>query len=243
MNSGGALYSIRCVLRLATDEVEKRSRLIASNNHNGLFLITATQLADIENDQVVPTLYMLSSLSVIYKMHLCSLCELYPIIHGCSKPNTTMLDIHRQLYVNTCDKLQNRSWESVLSTKCGESFEAPSQTSKSSLDPRIYVVLGAIDANPGNVMQMASLAAKVNLSISRLSHLFKSYMGISLSDYVRNRRLEYARRLLDSTFLSVKEISTNVGFNNESHFVRMFRRSFGVTPLKYRKASASHSGQ
>jgi AraC-like DNA-binding protein len=44
-----------------------------------------------------------------------------------------------------------------------------------------------------------------------------------------------AATLLTSTFLTVKEIMVRVGFSDESHFVRYFKRSYGMTPTQYRR--------
>jgi AraC-like DNA-binding protein len=50
--------------------------------------------------------------------------------------------------------------------------------------------------------------------------------------------MQDATTLLVNTFLSVKEIIARVGFTDESHFVRDFKRIYGVTPTQYRKQNA-----
>lgn len=47
--------------------------------------------------------------------------------------------------------------------------------------------------------------------------------------------MQDATTLLVTTFLSIKEIIAQVGFKDESHFVRDFKRIYGVTPTEYRK--------
>ena len=52
--------------------------------------------------------------------------------------------------------------------------------------------------------------------------------------YLRLLRMERAKGLLESSFLSVKEIAFQVGLNDESHFVRDFKSTYGFSPAIYR---------
>ena len=52
--------------------------------------------------------------------------------------------------------------------------------------------------------------------------------------YLRQLRMERAKDLLESSFLSVKEIAFRVGLNDESHFVRDFKSTYGYSPALYR---------
>jgi AraC-like DNA-binding protein len=52
--------------------------------------------------------------------------------------------------------------------------------------------------------------------------------------YLRGLRMERAKDLLESSFLSVKEIAYRVGLNDESHFVRDFKSTYGSSPALYR---------
>ena len=53
--------------------------------------------------------------------------------------------------------------------------------------------------------------------------------------------MKEAAVLLSTTFLSVKEIMARVGFSDESHFVRDFKKIYGMTPTEYRKSKANLS--
>lgn len=83
-------------------------------------------------------------------------------------------------------------------------------------------------------LSLAELAQSVNLSVWRLSHIFKSDVGMPPIRYLRLLRMEKARYLLESSFLSVKEIAFQVGLNDESHFVRDFKSTYGYSPALYR---------
>lgn len=83
-------------------------------------------------------------------------------------------------------------------------------------------------------LSLAEFAQSVNLSIWRLCHIFKSDVGMPPIRYLRLLRMERAKDLLESSFLSVKEIAFQVGLNDESHFVRDFKSTYGFSPALYR---------
>jgi hypothetical protein len=59
-------------------------------------------------------------------------------------------------------------------------------------------------------------------------------VGVPPIKYLRLLRMERAKGLLESSFLSVKEIAFQVGLNDESHFVRDFKSTYGFSPAIYR---------
>ena len=89
-------------------------------------------------------------------------------------------------------------------------------------------------------VSLAEFAQSVNLSVWRLCHIFKSDVGMPPIKYLRLLRMERAKGLLESSFLSVKEIAYQVGLNDESHFVRDFKTTYGYSPAIYR-AQFRHS--
>lgn len=76
----------------------------------------------------------------------------------------------------------------------------------------------------------------VNLSPSHLYHLFKSETGETPSRYLKMLRMKRAKELLETTFLSVKEIVVVTGINDGSHFTRDFKKQYRMTPTQYRCA-------
>lgn len=82
----------------------------------------------------------------------------------------------------------------------------------------------------------ARLAESVNLSPSRLHQLFKRETGVPPARYLRLLRMERARELLETTHLSVKQVMARVGVTDESHFVRDFKKTHGLTPARYRES-------
>lgn len=79
------------------------------------------------------------------------------------------------------------------------------------------------------------LAKRVNLSTSRMYYLFKAEMKTAPGRFAKNERIEAARRLLETTFLSVKEIAAQSGFDDQSHFARDFKKRYGLSPARHRE--------
>ena len=72
-------------------------------------------------------------------------------------------------------------------------------------------------------------------SKSYVSHTFKNRFGVSFSTYCNNLKLADAKNLLLVTDFSITEIAINVGFNDSSYFVQLFKQKYGVSPLQFRK--------
>ncbi len=87
------------------------------------------------------------------------------------------------------------------------------------------------------------LSRSVNLSCSRLRHVFRVETGMSWGRFVKSVRIERAKNLLAGSYLRVKEVCGKVGINDESQFVRDFRRAVGMTPARYRSYAASRKFQ
>lgn len=106
------------------------------------------------------------------------------------------------------------------------------------IDDRIESILESAGHGPSPVTA-EKLAQSVNLSVSRLRHLIKREMGITLGRFVRTKQFEPVKRLLRDSFLSVKEVMKAAGLSetDESTFIRQFRRIVGVTPGEFRRLS------
>ena len=79
------------------------------------------------------------------------------------------------------------------------------------------------------------LASALGMSRTKFYRDIKGIDGQSLSDYVRNTRLEKAAHLLCSSHMNIQEIMNEVGFINSSHFTKIFKLKFEMTPTEYKK--------
>lgn len=79
----------------------------------------------------------------------------------------------------------------------------------------------------------------VGVSRSLLNGRFRAALGRSIGDEIRVARIARARRMLTETQTPLTEIALSCGFADLSHFCNVFRREYGITPGRYRKAAAS----
>lgn len=144
--------------------------------------------------------------------------------------------LHRAfLRMNLDSRQVGPYWEELASNALHEILLLLSQTMATSLDPRIEQTLRLINERMNEPLQISELAAAVQLSPSRLSHLFKEETGDSIIEVVIRMRLRQAALLLEHTYRSAAEIALDIGFQNYNHFFNQFKSSYGVSPAEYRK--------
>jgi transcriptional regulator GlxA family with amidase domain len=102
---------------------------------------------------------------------------------------------------------------------------------------RVKRIIELMQDDPSRTFTLDQMAESVNLSPAYFCCLFKSITGTSPAKYLKSLRMQRAATLLTTTFLSVKEVVRRVGCMDESHFVRDFKRIYGVTPSEYRNRS------
>jgi transcriptional regulator GlxA family with amidase domain len=99
-------------------------------------------------------------------------------------------------------------------------------------DFRIQEVVQVLNEDPSRTLP--ELARTCQISMSRLSHLFKDEVGVNVKNYRRDCRLQVAAAMLVSTRMLVKQIAYSAGYRHTSSFVRAFKTHFGLSPACYR---------
>lgn len=108
-------------------------------------------------------------------------------------------------------------------------FRAKSKSS--ALASAIEAMEGAMD-DPLSMQEVARLSG---LTRRQLHRLFRDHTGRSPTDFYRDLRLRYARGLLRGTATKVIDVALAAGFGSHSHFSKVYREHFGVSPLKDRR--------
>lgn len=182
---------------------------------------------------------------------LCRICHagvyeyIYPIIKGTDTAGFIAVSGYRKDLPTHC--INNDLWESSLKDEdiplslCNtlipplgimleqllENFSTPNQT-------EYNLILQFLNEYHASIT-LADLSKQFNRSKSHISHLFKRESGTTLRAYCNNLKLEDAKNLLVNTDMSVTQIAYDTGFNDQSYFISLFRKKFGISPLQYRK--------
>jgi len=146
-------------------------------------------------------------------------------------------------YINTAMKIDNQqdlcAWISVALNEFIELVYSAQDARKVT---QIQPAINYIDANYDKPITLADVAKTAFLSVSRLSHVFKEQMGVTVIDYLTSVRIERARQLLLTTNQSCTEICFQTGYNNQSYFTRSFKDFVGMTPRQFRSENRRESG-
>ena len=82
-------------------------------------------------------------------------------------------------------------------------------------------------------LSVSDLAAEVNVSVSQLTILFRTYLGMSPAKYITHIRLEESKNMLSQGKMSVGEISELLGYASMQHYSKQFRDWFGMPPSSF----------
>ena len=120
----------------------------------------------------------------------------------------------------------------LLGAICFSGAESqPEARIRQAVDKAIDLMLN----NLSEALSLQEMAKNVNLSVSRFSVIFKEGTGLSPIEYFNNLKVRHACHYLDTTDLSIGQISEIIGIENPHYFSRMFSKSTGLSPREYRK--------
>jgi len=103
-------------------------------------------------------------------------------------------------------------------------------------EPLLAEVFGFIEEHYRERVSLKDVARAVSLSPGHLTTLVRRKTGRTVQEWIAERRMVEARRLLVETDLAVEEVGRRIGYGDAGYFVRSFRRAHGTTPLSWRRA-------
>jgi AraC-like DNA-binding protein len=116
----------------------------------------------------------------------------------------------------------------------GAALEIMPTTTAASPDERLLPALRYMDDHVNATPSLADIAGTVHLSPEHFHRLFRRQFGATPFDYLLQRRLARAHRLLTEGVLSVKEVAIACGYDDPYYFSRVFRRQYHCTPRQIR---------
>lgn len=116
------------------------------------------------------------------------------------------------------DHLKGKFNEKLLRKSTIEKIEKAVDIIKNELDVRINV---------------HKLAKRVGLNQNTLQSGFKTLFKTSVNEYIKDRRMELAKTLLEKSDLNITEITYKIGINSRSYFSKLFKQRYGISPNEY----------
>ena len=89
-------------------------------------------------------------------------------------------------------------------------------------------------------LSLSNISKQLGVTSSYLSRLFKEEMKMTLTDYVNQKRIEYAVTLLHSTEMQIQSVAYECGIQDTNYFIKLFKKQTGLTPTKYRHQFVHH---
>jgi AraC-like DNA-binding protein len=115
--------------------------------------------------------------------------------------------------------------------ECSRGQPAPS------VSPEINRLLREIEAQVEEPLNLADLAARANLSLSRFKARFKQEVGIPPAEYIQRCKIDAAKRLLSDRRHNVTAIAFRLGFSSSQYFATVFKRYTGKAPGQWSSAA------
>lgn len=97
-------------------------------------------------------------------------------------------------------------------------------------------IIDYIDENLDKDLKLKTIAYKFNYNEQYIARLFKNSGGVSLHQYILNRKISQANYYLSETSFSIKEIARMVGYHDSHNFMKIYKRETGMTPSEYRNS-------
>lgn len=104
----------------------------------------------------------------------------------------------------------------------------------------IEFAIDYIEKNFQTDISLKTLSEITNYSYDRFRHIFHHAIGISPKQYILDKRLEHAKKLLSTTSLPITEIAYQCGFSSSSLFAKQFKNKTDLSPIRYRQQLSSN---
>nr|WP_288598503.1 AraC family transcriptional regulator [uncultured Mediterraneibacter sp.] len=101
-------------------------------------------------------------------------------------------------------------------------------------NPMIRECITYLDTHYREKIKLEELANTLGYTKYYLSTCFKKETGVSISEYIMEKRIAYAKLMLKNPSIDMQEISDELCFSNPSHFSAVFKKMTGLTPTQYR---------
>ena len=98
--------------------------------------------------------------------------------------------------------------------------------------PHIIKIKKFIDENVHMKITLKMISDHVHLTEEYVSYVFKKHTGKTVTEYINERKMIFAKKMIDNREMALKDIADNLGFENYGYFSRVFKKHFGTPPVK-----------
>jgi AraC-like DNA-binding protein len=113
-------------------------------------------------------------------------------------------------------------------------YELLDNTELKSQNPHIRKMLKYIDEHLGEPIGLCEVSRFINLSPEYASTLFRRQTGKTMTDYINEKKMLYAKKLISEGSMPLVEIAPSLGFENYNYFSRLFKKLFGASPKSFK---------
>lgn len=162
------------------------------------------------------------------------LIEKYPMIKDDITQNMKRLLANLE-YAEIADDIHRhiRTFFEDTSTAIQKLKEDPAQQNAAIISEKMTAIIQKEYANPA--LCLCSIADKIGLSTNYAGHIFKQCIGMSVSQYILELRMEQVAHLLEATALPLQQILEKVGLEKNNYFYTRFKNHFGMSLSEYKQ--------
>lgn len=143
-------------------------------------------------------------------------------------------------YVQECEQLETQEEINNLQYMMVLDFCQRVSDTKlpAGISSEVYRCVSFIRSNANRQLSVDDVSRQVHRSSSYMMKLFRQELGIHITAFITQCKLEEAKRLLQYSDRSLAEISSYLCFSSQSYFQNVFKKQYGITPMQFRKQSA-----
>lgn len=151
------------------------------------------------------------------------------------KGNDEIINLIKQAIIDDYSKKDLEMSFLSLLYKIGAIHKSENNRMPGSQSSVVDIAVNYIEQNYGQIERIEEISDFVGLSQNHLCKLFKKTVDCNIKEYLTQKRISSAKKLLENMDMNITEISSAVGFNDSMYFSQVFRKYEGMPPLKYRK--------
>ncbi len=110
-----------------------------------------------------------------------------------------------------------------------------SESNQKAVPPIVYNIINYVKENYGKKLSLEIIAKNLNYSVPNIRKSFKKHMGVSISEFILNYRIDQAKHLLTTTNKNMNEIAEACGFSSANYLSLIFKEKESLSPLAYKK--------